>query len=334
VAEAEVALAARDLAGQPRGLGADLRTLASRGDALNVWHGQLSIARRQLLLGHAADAEEILRDVDWRGAPARLVALRELVAAELALRRIEPRRAKSALERARKAATRAQIPALAREIEHVARALTAPAARLLTAGSVQLVDLEGVERLSAGKTLVVDACRRRISQHGAVVSLARRPVLFELARALARVWPEDVSRSLLIEIVFGVRRANASHRARLRVEISRLRAELAGLAEIAATNTGFLLLPHDGANAVVLAPPIEGEGAALVALLSDGAAWSTSALALAFGSSQRNVQRGLAALEEAGQVRAIGRGRSQRWLAPPLGGFTTTLLLPALPLTD
>ncbi|HKO93642.1 MAG TPA: helix-turn-helix domain-containing protein [Polyangiaceae bacterium] len=334
VAEAEVALAARDLTGQPRGLSAALRTLASRGDALNVWHGQLSIARRQLLLGHAGDAEKILRDVDWSGAPARLVALRELVAAELALRRLEPSVAKGALERAREAATRAHIPALCREIDHAARALVAPAARLFAAGSVRLVDLEGVARLRAGEALVVDACRRSVSLRSTALSLARRPVLFQLACALARAWPEDAARSLLIESAFGVRRANASHRARLRVEVSRLRAQLSGVAEIAATSSGFALRPRHGASAVVLAPPIDSEGAALVALLSDGAAWSTSALGLALGWSQRSVQRGLAVLEEAGQVRSVGRGRSQRWLAPSLSGFTTALLLPALPLTD
>jgi DNA-binding transcriptional ArsR family regulator len=334
VAEAEIALAARDLTGQPRTLNAALRTLASRGDTLNVWHGQLSIARRQLMLGHVADAEKILSDIDWRGAPARLVALRELVAAELALRRIEPRRAKSALEQARKAAARAQIPALSREIEHAARALTAPAARLMLAGSVQLVDLEAVERLRAGKGFVVDACRRCASAGGKTLSFARRPVLFELVCTLARAWPRDASRGVLIESVFGARRPNASHRARLRVEVSRLRAELRGLADIAATPVGFGLLPHAGAEALVLLPPIDGEGAALVALLGDGAAWSTSALALALGASQRSVQRGLAALEEAGQVRAVGRGRSQRWVAPALSGFTTLLLLPALPVTD
>jgi hypothetical protein len=334
VAEAEVALAARDLKGQPRALNAALRTLASRGDALNVWHGQLSIARRQLLLGHVADAEKLLSDVDWRGAPARLVAIRELVAAELALRRIEPRRARSALDRAREAATQARIPALSREIEHAARSLTAPAARLMSAGSVRLVDLEAVERLLGSEAFVVDACRRRASGTGKTLSLARRPVLFELACTLARAWPKDATRAALIESVFGVRRSNESHRARLRVEVSRLRAELQGLAEIAATADGFALLPRGGAQAFVLAPPIDGADAALVALLSDGAAWSTSALALALGASQRSIQRGLAALEEGGQVRSLGRGRAQRWVAPPLSGFTTLLLLPALPVTD
>jgi DNA-binding transcriptional ArsR family regulator len=334
VAEAEVALAARDLAGQPRGLNAALRTLASRGDTHNVWHGQLFIARRQLMLGHLAEAERILGAIDWQHAPARLGAVRELVIAEIALRRLETPRARAALDRARQAATLAQIPALSREIEHAARALIAPAARLLSQGSLRLVDLDAVERLKASPTLVVDACRRSVSQGTELVSLSRRPVLFQLACALARVWPQDASRPLLIETVFGVRRHNESHRARLRVEVGRLRVELEAFAEIGATPAGFALVARDGASVAVLSPPIEGEDAALLALLSDGASWSTSALALALGASQRTVQRALAELEAAGQVRAIGRGRAQRWIAPPLTGFTTTLLLPALPVQD
>jgi hypothetical protein len=333
VAEAEVALAARDLSGQPRALEACLRTLASRGDMLNVWHGKLSIARRQLLLGHIDRAELNLSEVVWQGAPPRLVAVRELVGAEIALRRLATRAAREALERAREAAQAAQVPALSREIENAARALTAPAARLLANGSVELVDLDAVERLRASPHLVVDACRRCVSGPGKTIALARRPVLFELARALARAWPQDASRNAVIEDVFGVRRPNETHRARLRVEVGRLRAELRPLADITATAGGFALHPHADAKVLVLAPPIDGEGAALVALLADGAAWSTSALALALGASQRTVQRGLAALEEAGQVRAVGRGRAQRWLAPPLSGFTTMLLLPALPMT-
>jgi DNA-binding transcriptional ArsR family regulator len=333
VAEAEIALAARDLKAH-RGLNGALWTLARRGDVLNVWHGRLSVARRKLLLGHVAEAEKVLSDIDWRGAPARLVAMHELVAAELALRRIEPRRARGALERASQAATLAGIPALSREIEHAVSALTAPAARLLLSDSVRLVDLEAVERLLASKAFVVDACRRRVSGNGKMSSLARRPVLFELACALARAWPKDAARGALIESVFGVRRPNDSHRVRLRVEISRLRAALQGLADIAASPAGFALLPHAGAEASVLAPPIDGEDAALIALLADGAAWSTSALALALGVSQRSVQRGLAALEQAGQVHALGQGRARRWVAPPIVGFTTALLLPGLPVTD
>jgi DNA-binding transcriptional ArsR family regulator len=135
----------------------------------------------------------------------------------------------------------------------------------------------------------------------------------------------------LIERAFGARHPNPSHRARLRVEMGRLRRELAPLAEIRATSGGFVLAPRGvGRPAVrLLLPPIESPDAAILALLADGEAWSTSALALACSASQRTVQRSLGALVEAGQVRTLGRGRSQRWLAAPAAGFATTLLLPA-----
>ena len=158
-------------------------------------------------------------------------------------------------------------------------------------------------------------------------------MLFALARALAEAWPGDIDRHTLILRAFGTRRPNESHRARLRVEIGRLRALVAALAHIEATAEGFVLKPRGPRGAAVLAPPVEGEQGSLLALLSDGAAWSTSALALALGASQRTVQRALVELEAAGRVRSIGRGRAQRWLSPPLAGFTTILLLPAaLPL--
>ena len=159
--------------------------------------------------------------------------------------------------------------------------------------------------------------------------LARRPVLFALARALAEAWPGDVDRDTLIERAFRTRRPDETHRARLRVEIGRLRKLVAPLARIDADARGFVLAPHGGREVVVLVPPIDGEQASLLALLADGVAWSTSALALALGDSQRTVQRALVELEAAGRVRSIARARAQRWLAPPLAGFTTILLLPA-----
>ncbi|MDX1376670.1 MAG: HTH domain-containing protein, partial [Burkholderiales bacterium] len=178
-----------------------------------------------------------------------------------------------------------------------------------------------------------DACRRGLRAGSVWRSLARRPVLFALARALAEAWPADVDREALIARAFHTRRPNESHRARLRVEIGRLRALAAPLAHIEASARGFALTPRTAREVVVLAPPIEGEQASLQALLADGAAWSTSALAQALGTSQRTVQRALAELESAGRVRSIGRARAKRWLSPPLAGFTTNLLLPAaLPL--
>ena len=157
----------------------------------------------------------------------------------------------------------------------------------------------------------------------------RRPILFALARALAQAWPGDAEREALIAQAFRTRHPDDTHRARLRVEVGRLRALLRPLARIEATARGFVLQPLGARPVVVLAPPIDGEQAALLALLSDGAAWSTSALALAVDASQRTVQRALAELESQGRVRSIGRARAQRWLAPPLSGFTTILLLPA-----
>jgi hypothetical protein len=155
-------------------------------------------------------------------------------------------------------------------------------------------------------------------------------VLFALARALAAAWPGDADREALIACAFRTRRPDDSHRARLRVEIGRLRALVRGLAHVEATEHGFALRPNGKRPVVVLAPPIDGDQAALVALLSDGAAWSTSALALALGTSQRTVQRSLAELEVLGRVRSLGRARARRWLSPPLTGFTTILLLPAV----
>jgi hypothetical protein len=211
--------------------------------------------------------------------------------------------------------------------------LARPAARRLAAGAEQTLRLDEVAALLASDALVLDACRRGLRAGAAATPLARRPVLFALARALATAWPGDVERDALIAIAFRTRDPDETHRARLRVEIGRLRRLVAGLAGVEATARGFALRPRDGRAVVVLVPPIDGDDASLLALLGDGAAWSTSALALALGESQRTVQRALAELEAAGRVRSIGRARAQRWLAPPLAGFTTILLLPAaLPL--
>jgi hypothetical protein len=164
---------------------------------------------------------------------------------------------------------------------------------------------------------------------GAAVPLARRPVLFALARALAEAWPGDVARDTLVARAFGARRADDSYRARLRVEIARLRTMLRRLARVTATARGFALAPRRAAEVLVLAPPVDGEHASVLALLADGEAWSSSALALALGASQRTVQRALDALAAGEKARSHGRGRARRWMTPPVPGFATTLLLPA-----
>ena len=329
VAEAEVALAMRDLSGSPRALAAASATLDARGDRANALQARLIAARRLLLLGRLDEAAAALARLDPHSLPPSLEAVAELAAAELALRSLRVGAARVALARAHEAADRARVPALLAEVAEARAALDRPAARRLFAGDEQTLRLDEVAALLTSGALVVDACRRGLRAGATWLPLARRPVLFALARALAEAWPGDVDRQGLIARAFGARRPNESHRARLRVEIGRLRALIAALARIEATARGFVLKPRGAHSVVVLAPPIDGDQASLTALLSDGAAWSTSALALALGASQRTVQRALVELEAAGRVRSIGRARARRWLSPPLAGFTTILLLPA-----
>jgi hypothetical protein len=329
VAEAEVALAMRDLGGTSRELLAAAATLEAQADHANAMQARLITVRRLLLLGKLDEAAAALPRIDARELPASLAAIAALTAAELALRSLDVARAREALAQAHAAAQRAQVPALLAEVAEAQATLERPAARRVDATGGQPLRLDDVAALLASDALVVDACRRGLGVGGSWLSLARRPILFALARALAQAWPGDASREALIAEAFRTSRPDETHRARLRVEIGRLRALVKDLARIEASTDGFVLRPLGERELVVIAPPIDGEQASLVALLSDGAAWSTSALALALGASQRTVQRALADLEAAGRVRSNGKARAQRWLAPPLAGFTTILLLPA-----
>lgn len=334
VAAAEVALAMRDLGGSPRTLTAATAALEARADAANALHARLIAVRRLLLLGRLTEAATALATLDARGLPPSLAAVTELAAAEIALRSLRTGAARAALDRARNAAEQARVPALMAEVAEARAALDRPAARRFHADREEPLRLDEVEELLASGALVVDACRHVLRVAGTSRSLARRPVLFALASTLAEAWPGDVDRNALIARAFRIRRPDDTHRARLRVEMGRLRTLVAPLARIDATPGGFALTSPDAREVVVLMPPIDGEAASLLALLSDGVAWSTSALAVAVDASQRTVQRALVDLEAAGQVRSIGRARAQRWLAPPLTRFTTILLLPiALPLT-
>ena len=329
VAGAEVALAMRDLGGSSRALAAASAALEAGGDRVNALQARVIASRRALLLGRLDEAAVILRELDSTGLPPVLAAVAELGVTELALRSLRTGDARAALLRARHAANRAQVPALLAEVADAWSAFERPAARRLHQGEEQPLRLEDVESLLASGALVVDACRYGLRAGGDWLPLARRPILFALARELAAAWPGDVAREALIHSAFRTRHPDETHRARLRVEMGRLRALAAPMAGIESTPRGFVLKPVGERDVVLLAPPIDGEQGALVALLSDGAAWSTSALAQALGASQRTVQRALSELEAQGRVRAIGQARARRWLAPPLAGFTTILLLPA-----
>lgn len=330
VAGAEVALAMRQLDSPLHMLAAALATLQARNDHANALQARLIMARRFLLLGRLQDASATICDLDTAGVPASLVAVAELVQAELALRSLHMERAQTALRRAQAAADQATIPALQAEVTAMQKTLQRPAARLRTADDDKTLTLAEVADLFASTALVVDGCRRGISVDGTWLSLARRPILFELIRALACAWPGDVSRQSLIATVFRLHDPDESHRARLRVEMGRLRKLVSTMAQIEATANGYALMPRDNRSAVVLAPPIDSDAAALLALLADGAPWSTSALAQALGASQRTVQRALADLQASGQVHALGKSRVRRWVSSSLAGFTTILLLPSV----
>jgi len=329
VAEAEIALASRDLGWPAKALDTARVTLEAHGDRLNAAHAQTLEIRRLLLIGRLDQAEKELAGFDPAPLPPALRAAHELALAGIAMRRLKIKAARMALDRAGRAAQAARIAALTAEIEGALRLLNAPAARLMAQGNERFLTLDEVEALLASKVWIVDESRHAVRHAGKVVSLAKRPVLFALARALGEAWPGDVSRSTLLARAFGARHADESHRARLRVEIGRLRAKLKPLADVRATQQGFTLAPRQAHDVVVLARPVEEEHAAVLAFLADGESWSSSALALALGSSQRSVQRALDELAAEGKAQAIGRGRARRWMTPPVPGFTTILLLPA-----
>jgi hypothetical protein len=296
---------------------------------MNAAHARHLEVRRLLLIGRVSEAEHTLAQLDPAPFPPASRAAHELVVAGIAMRRLQAKTARASLARAERAARRAGIAALLAEVENASLVLSTPAARLITHGEERLLLLEEVEALLASRSLVVDACRHVVRSAGKVISLARRPVLFALARALGEAWPGDVPRGTLLARAFGARFADESHRARLRVEVGRLRRVLRQLAGVNATNRGFALVPRRAREVVVLAPPVEEEHADVLAFLADGESWSSSALALALGASQRTVQRALDSLSETGRVRSFGRARALRWMTPPLAGITTTLLLPA-----
>lgn len=329
VAEAEIALASRDLAWPGKALAAAAATLETHGDRMNAAHARTLEARHLLLIGLLDEAEHKLVQIDLSALTPALRAMHELTFAGISMRRVRAKAAQAALARAEEAARWAQIPALAAEVEQAQGALDAPAARLIARGKECPLLLQEVETLFASNALIIDACRNLVRARNILVPLSKRPVLFALARTLGEAWPGEVPRGVLLTRAFGAKHADESHRARLRVEIGRLRKLMRAVAAVNATKQGFVLSPLNARTVVVLARPVEERHATVLAFLADGGSWSGSALALALGASQRTVQRALKELAAAGKVQSYGRGRARRWITPPLPGFTTTLLLPA-----
>jgi hypothetical protein len=329
VAEAEIALVSRELGWPDKVLDAARVTLEKHGDRLNAAHARYLEIRRLLLIGRLDEAERMLADLDPTLFPPAARTAHELVVAGIAIRRLRTKEARAGLARAALSARQARIPALTAEVESASLILDTPAARLIASGGERILLLEEVEAVLKSKVLVVDACRYVVRQADTVISLARRPVLFALARALGEAWPGDVPRDVLLARAFGAKFVDESHRARLRVEVGRLRRALRTVARISATKRGFAMAPLRVRKIVVLARPVEEEHGAVLAFLADGESWSSSALALALGASQRTVQRALDSLAAAGKVQSFGLARARRWMTPPVPGFTTILLLPA-----
>jgi tetratricopeptide (TPR) repeat protein len=328
VAEAEIALASRDLGWPVKALEAARVTLEAHGDLVNAAHARYLDIRRLLLIGRLDEAQKNLDELDQATLPPSLRATHELVVAGIAMRHLHSHAARAALARAELAAQLAGIPALTAKVENAASILNSPAAHQIVGGEERPLLLDEVESLLASTSLVVDACRYVVRGAGMSVSLSKRPILFTLVRTLAEAWPGDVPRATLIARAFRLKLSDESHRARLRVEIGRLRATLKPLATVTATRRGFALVTQVSPDVVLLTPPVEEKYAAVFALLGDGESWSSSALALALNTSQRTVQRALDTLAAAGKVQSFGQGRARRWMTPPVPGFATTLLLP------
>jgi hypothetical protein len=330
VAEAEIALASRDLGWPVKALNEAQQTLEKHGDQLNAVYARYVGARRLLLIGQPDKAAQEIDADNPASLPPTLATIRALVISGIAIRRLEIRRARSALKQAERTSHAARIPALEAEVANVVESLELPAARLITERCERYVLLDEVEELMSSKAFIVDACRHSVRLDGKVVSLVSRPVLFTLLRVMAEAWPDDVSREELAARAFRAKGVDESYRARLRVEIGRLRRLLKPLAKVNATSQGFILEPFSARKVVVLAMPVEEKHGAVLALLSDGECWSSSAIALALNWGQRSVQRALDALASEEKVCSFGRGRARRWTIPPMPGFTTILLLPAV----
>lgn len=330
VAEAEIALVSRDLGWPVERLDRARGVLARRGDQINAAYADCILARRLLLIGRLDQAGQVLSRVDKALLPPAALAGFELVVAGIAIRRLDTEAARSSITRARKAASDAEIASLAAEVDDIDRILEQPVARMSGQRGDRNLLLEEVEALLVSNDFILDCCRSTVRSGGRAIGLGSRPVLLALLRSLSEAWPEEVSRDRLVKHAFRAKEADESHRARLRVEMGRLRHALDGAAEIKATKYGFKLIVPGSTEVFLLLPPVERRHAEILALLADGEAWSSSAVALSLGVSSRSIQRALEQLAADGQVQPRGHGPARRWMMPPIPGFPTTLLLPGV----
>jgi hypothetical protein len=328
----EVALGTGDPALAARGARTGADELDRLGDDRNAAMQRLVLARAEILLGHLDEARRAIDGVLRGALPPDVRAVAWLARAELGVRTVAASDARAALSRARRALARAPHPLLEREIAACDDELTRPVARLQRSGALREADLFEVERASGGALLLVDACRRLAVSAGITVSLARRPVPFALLLVLARAFPASVPRDELALRAFDVRRVNASHRARLRVEMGRLRKLLHGLgAAPVATADGYALT--SARDVAVLLALSDDDAARVALLLGDGATWSAQRVAEHAGISKRTAQRALGALVARGVAVRFGRGRTVRYARAGAPIASRMLLLGLVPTT-
>ena len=301
--------------------------LLACGDARNAAMQRLVAARAEVLRGRLGAARALVAEAEADALPADVRAVLALAAAEIAIRGLGATEARHALGRARMLLSAAPHALLGRALATLEAELVRPVARLERRGEQQAADLFAIEDAAQGDELLVDACRCLCLAGRAVVPLARRPVLFALLLALAR---GTEARDALVSAAFAVRRPNASHRQRLRVEIGRLRKELSGLgAAPVATPDGYRLASTR--PVVVLLPPTDDEGARLALLLGDGAAWTARNLAAHAGVSRSTAQRTLRMLVDGGTVTRRGTGRELRYVRAGTPVASRMLLLGLVP---
>lgn len=326
----EIALSTGDPAPAARAAAESADELARLGDARNAAMQRLVLARAEVLLGRLDEARRIVEAVMAEELAPDLRAVAWLAQAEIHIRALAATAARDALSRARQTLEGAPHHLLTRALAALEQELSRPVARLLRGGVLREVDLFGIEEVSRGEWLLVDACRRLTLGGRVTIPLARRPVLFALLQVLGRAWPASVPRDELAARAFELRRVNASHRARLRVEVGRLRKLMDGLAaEPIATADGYVLSSQR--EVAVLLPPSDDEAARIALLLGDGAAWSAQGLAEHAGISKRTAQRALGALVASGGAVRTGKGRDLRYTRPGTPIASRMLLLGLVP---
>jgi len=325
-ARVEIAMSDGDPAPAARAARASADALGLLGDVRNAAMQRLVLARAEVLLGRLAAARQVVDDVLKQAKlPEDVRAVACLAQAEIAIRAVAPTEARAALTRARRALDTAPNELLARALVALEAELSRPLARLEQRGALRDSDLFGIEAAYSGEFFLVDGCRRLVAAGRVSLPLARRPVLFALLLVLARAWPSDVARDDLAARAFQTKRVNASHRARLRVEIGRLRKVLEGLGEPVATADGYVLTT--ARDVAVLLPPSDDDTSRLALLLGDGAWWTAQALAEHAGVSKRTAQRALSALAESGGAVRAGGPKDLRYARPGAPIASRMLLL-------